>query len=378
MAIIDRYLLRQFIRTFLICYLSLTGLYIVFDAFTNLEEFRSSADKEGGVLALMVRHYGYKSILFFDQTQSLLALLSSMFTVAWLQRHNEMTALMAAGISRVRIVLPLIGAAGVVSGLALVNRELVMPQIREELVRKATDLLGDKGQQLAPRYDYETNVFFRGRETFRNEMRIRAPDFLLPLELSPYGKQIVAANAFYKPPRGQRPGGYLFEGITSPTGLDARPSLSLKDQPVLLTPRNTRWLRPGQCFLVSNLTFDQLTGEQSFRQFSSTLDLIRALRNPSLDFGADVRVTIHTRFIQPFLDMTLLLLGLPLVATRQSRNVFVAMGLCCAVVTVFLLFVIASQYLGASYFIRSASLAAWLPLIVFAPAAVAMLEGLWR
>ena len=39
MTIIDRYLLRQFLQTFLICYLSLTGLYIVFDAFTNLEDF---------------------------------------------------------------------------------------------------------------------------------------------------------------------------------------------------------------------------------------------------------------------------------------------------------------------------------------------------
>ena len=36
MAIIDRYLLRQFVKTFVICYVSLTGLYIVFDAFTML------------------------------------------------------------------------------------------------------------------------------------------------------------------------------------------------------------------------------------------------------------------------------------------------------------------------------------------------------
>ncbi len=32
-------LLNQFLRTFLICLLSLTGLFVVFDAFTNLEAF---------------------------------------------------------------------------------------------------------------------------------------------------------------------------------------------------------------------------------------------------------------------------------------------------------------------------------------------------
>ena len=48
MKIIDRYLLRQFIQTFLICFLSLTGLIIVFDAFTNLDSFLKCAGKHGG------------------------------------------------------------------------------------------------------------------------------------------------------------------------------------------------------------------------------------------------------------------------------------------------------------------------------------------
>ena len=39
MRIIDRYLLRQFVQTFLICFLSLVGIVIVFDLFTNLDEF---------------------------------------------------------------------------------------------------------------------------------------------------------------------------------------------------------------------------------------------------------------------------------------------------------------------------------------------------
>ena len=39
MRIIDRYILRQFVQTFLFCFLSLTGLYVVFGAFTNLDSF---------------------------------------------------------------------------------------------------------------------------------------------------------------------------------------------------------------------------------------------------------------------------------------------------------------------------------------------------
>jgi len=95
MRIIDRYLLRQFVQTFLICFLSLIGLFVVFDLFTNLEEFLIAGRNAGGVFSFIAQYYTYKTILFFDRTGGLLALVSAMFTVAWIQRHNEMTALMA-------------------------------------------------------------------------------------------------------------------------------------------------------------------------------------------------------------------------------------------------------------------------------------------
>ena len=41
MLIADRYVLRLFTRVLVICFLSLTGLFIVIDAVTNLDEFRN-------------------------------------------------------------------------------------------------------------------------------------------------------------------------------------------------------------------------------------------------------------------------------------------------------------------------------------------------
>ena len=54
-------------------------------------------------------------------------------------------------------------------------------------------------------------------------------------------------------------------------------------------------------------------------------------------------MAIHARIVQPLLDMTLLFLGLPLVVTRESRNVFVAMGICMVVTTAFTLVVVGMQ-----------------------------------
>jgi len=99
------------------------------------------------------------------------------------------------------------------------------------------------------------------------------------------------------------------------------------------------------------------------------------LRNPSVGFGPDVRVTIHSRFVQPILDIALLFLGLPLVLTREQRNVFSAIAMGGFVVGTFFSVVITCHALGSNYLL-SPALAAWCPLMLFVPLAVWMAEPL--
>jgi len=253
-----------------------------------------------------------------------------------------------------------------------------MPRCRAELSRRPQDPAGDKPQRVEKRYDCKTNVFLDGRNTFADRNRIERPEFSLPAPLREYGKQLIAENAYYKPAEGKRPSGYLLEGMQEPKNLDTRPSLKLNGQPVVITPRDAPdWLKPDQCFVVSDVAFDHLTAGGNVQQLSSTLELIQGLHNPSLDYRADVRVEVHSRFLRPILDMTLLFLGLPLIVVRESRNVFIAMGICMGVTTAFSVVVIGTQYLGAAAFF-SPPLAAWMPLLIFAPLATLLAEHLWQ
>ena len=167
--------------------------------------------------------------------------------------------------------------------------------------------------------------------------------------------------------------------MQKPKDLASRQSLRLADgRAVIVTPHDAPgWLEPDQCFVVSDVDFEQLTGSRAFRQFSSTAQLISGLKNANVGCGADVRVAIHSRLVTPFLDMTLLLLGLPLIVARENRNVFVAIGTCMGVVTIFLLVVIGCQQLGASLVLSPAQ-AAWAPLVLFVPPAVGLADGFWR
>ena len=374
-TIIDRYLLRQFVQVLVICFLSLIGLYIVIDAFGHLDHFVDYAEKNGSLLATMAAFYAYRAVMFFDRTSGVLTLVAVMFTVTWIQRHQEMTALLAAGITRTRVLRPVLVAAIGVGLAAAANREIVMPSIRHQLALDSKNLGGEQEALMQSRFDYETGILLGGDKIVPAARKIIGPNFVLPRQLDQAGKQITAREGRYLPAYGDMPSGYLLTGVNSPKALLKQPALLLDGKPVIMTPIGNDWLQRDQLFIVSGVSFEFLSAGATWRDFASTREMIRELRSPSTDIGADVRVAIHTRFIQPFLDTTLLFLGLPFVVTRTNRNPFIAIGLCLAVVTVFMLVVLGCQSLGWKGWL-TAPLAAWLPLIIFAPVAAAMSDSL--
>jgi lipopolysaccharide export system permease protein len=376
MFLLDRYLLRQFLQIFLICFSSLFGLYVVIDSFSNIEDFMRFAGGHGNLWAIMGQYYGIRSLAFFDRTSGILTLIAAMFTVAMFQRFSEMTAIQAAGIGKWRVLKPVVGAVIAITIAAAINREIVIPMFLDHFSRNAQDLGGEVGQNLYPHWDYKNDLIIRGQHTFANLQRIEKPTFVfISKDLNTYGKNLTANDAVYQPADGRHPNGYLFKGVTSAKDLAAKPSLAIDGQAVLLTPHDYPWLAADECFVASDVSFEQLASGIDWRQYAAVLDLIDGLRNPSLGLGADVRVAVHARLMQPILDINLLLLGLPLLLSRSNRNLFVAIGLCVALVVVFYLVVLGFQYLGTSYLV-SPALAAWCPLMIFVPLAAAMSDPL--
>ena len=115
MGIVDRYLLRQFVQVFLICFISLAGLYTIIDAFNRLDDFTGDEMTAGETLSMMGRYYAMQSIGFFNKTSGVLAMIAAMFTVTWIQGRQEMTALLAAGMPRLRVLRPVIVAGLVIA-----------------------------------------------------------------------------------------------------------------------------------------------------------------------------------------------------------------------------------------------------------------------
>ena len=375
--LIDRYLIRAQLQAFCIVFISLAGLTFVIDAFTNLEEFMLHAEKNGGLLRVLGMYYGYRLISFFDATSPIISLASGMFALSWLERHNELTALLAAGITRWRIAKPAILFTLFVSLLAIGNREFVLPSIRFVIARNAQDLDGQTQKNFEARYDHETEILFRGKSYQEALQRLESPSLLMPPLLAELGPQIDAANAVWEPAATEHPAGYLLRGVSRPPDIDSLPALKLKDSTVIYTAEDSPWLKPNECFVTSGVSFEQMIGSSNWSLYSSTMNLVDAISNPSLGVGADVPLRVHARFVAPFLDISLVLLGLPLVLGPSRRGVFVAVGLCVLTTVAFFLTILGFHALATSY-ILGPSFAAWAPLMVMAPLAAWRAQPMWE
>ncbi len=379
MLLIDRYLLRSFLWVWFICFCSLTGLYIVIDALTNLEEFLRIAERtQTNFVTVMGDFYLYRAISFFDRTSGILTLIAAMFTLAGLQRYNELTALLAAGTSKWRIVRPIVVAGACIALLAALNRELIMPAQRAKLTRTPQELSANKAKEFQRREDTWSGISLHGRQLDLDTETIIEPSFKIPRYLADQRSTWSALTANYEPATDEHAGGYRLRGVVTPKNVAAEPPLKLADKTIAIqTPLSAPWLATDECFVVSEVNFELLVDQNGWRQYASTTELIDALHKQGVGCGNDVRTTVHARLLQPLLDVVLLLLGLPLVLRGLNRNLFIAVGQCVFVVVIFLLISVSSQYLGSSYLVAPV-VAAWIPLLIFVPATVFNAEPLWE
>jgi lipopolysaccharide export system permease protein len=383
MTTIDRYVLQLFGKVLLVCFGSLAGLFIVVETFNNLEEFLELGQAKGGLFHVLQSYFAPRIFSLFDRTSALLTLVAAIFTLTWLQRTNELTAIMAAGISRIRVAKPLIIAAVVVSLFAVLNREAVIPHFGTDLVKTAQQWDGSKATMHSG-WDHQTGIYMSGAYLVPKDQRIVQPKFDVPASVFRANEasysfddevQLKAESAVYEQASDDHPAGFRFEKVSEPKNLERFSSVYREQQLIVAVPSDTPWLGKNEVFLPSTIDFYQLEVGDAMQQYQSTPSLIVQLRNPANNYGAGMRRLAHSRILQPFLDLSLFLIGLPLVVSRGDKNIFVAAGACLGVIILYFAITFTAVYLGDSSILRPYQ-AAFFPLLVFAPWAAWILPKL--
>src|SRR4051812_14399337 len=152
MRILDRQRYWAFFKAYVVCFIALVGLYIVIDAFSNLDEFAERADGAVELFQVMTRYYAVHMSQFYDRLCGVVGMMAAIFTVTWMQKNNELLAMLAAGISTQRVIRPVWVATIAVSLLAVLNQEWVMPRYASELQKTHDDDGTRMGQGSLSRY----------------------------------------------------------------------------------------------------------------------------------------------------------------------------------------------------------------------------------
>jgi len=363
MRILDRLLLWAFLKAYAICLVSLLSLYIVIDLFTNLEDFAQHTSGLLPVLQNIFRYYGYKVVQIFDRLCEAIVLLAAAFTVAWVQRNNELLPLLSAGVPTRRVILPVLAGAAMLIGIGVLNQEIVIPRIADALLTDRDDPRGEKSLVVAGAYD-ANGIHIEGAEAKRSGLTVKPFFVTVPESLTDSLLHIAATEAHYVPADSREPcsGGWMMSGV-QPATLENPPSA-------------LEQLDPGRFFLrTTDVDFDVLTRNRQWFMFASTNRLRDLLTRPDARRLAAIAVQFHMRLTRPILGVLLVVLGLSVILRDQNRNVFIGTGLCLANCALFFAAIFACKHLGDNEYFAPA-LAAWVPVLAFGPVTVASFDAI--
>lgn len=359
--LIDRYVISEFLVSYLIALVVLLLLRVMLDLFVEFDEFVKvkPGDADTGffvVLGKVFEYYWPKFFEYFRDFSGTTILAGAVFSLVRMTRNNELTAILACGVSLKRLIAPIVFLAVLLNIVAVLDQELILPRLADKLTRRHDEmrrldtitcwLLPDRDGSLLStfQYDPQSESMYNMHVIFRNEGRLTG--------------QLFAAKAVWDDSSDRwRLEGGRYKALGAGEG-GSLPYRSIE-------------------YYESDLTPDYLVLQRNsrFKRYMSSSQLNALLsRGLKPSEHAEAVSEKHFRFTDPIVNMAMLLLGLPLLISRQRSSTKTAVFLAFAGAGGCFVAVFISKLLAGS--VVDPLLAAWLPILIFLPLSVLTLEGI--
>ncbi len=359
LTLFDRYVIRSFLVNYVVSLTVLITLYIIVDLFVNLDEFTERDLPTFVIVRNIANYYGYNLFLYFAQLSGIITLVAATFTLARMQRSNELTAILASGTSLYRVAAPVVGAGLVLNTLWIVDQEIIIPRFAHKLARPHDDVEGRETYGIWFIND-RNNALVSAVQFYPRRQVMRRVVIMNRDENNTVTSIIMADQANWEPVR----------------------KVWVLDRGFLIDAREEQHLNFGRDIeldknlvttYASELTPKELVLRQASRwiNFMSIRDL-NALERREVSRRWTIAQVKHSRFTQPFANMMLLLLGIPFFLNREPRNVLISAALALGVCSFAFVLTFVMQNLPSTTL--HPALPAWLPLMIFGPVAVALLD----
>jgi len=393
--ILDKYVVKSYVWAYIVSFISMMMMVILFDFVLNIDEFFGKLGKEGGpqtvgeVAINICRYYGWHTTQYFAVLSGFITVIAAGFVLGRMSFSNELTAILASGVSLHRVMLP-VGIVGVILSLLLVvDNEIIMPALREKLVLQRADVEGKDLFEVAAYRDERNNLTCGVRfdpiegKIFGVTIIMRTPP---PRPGDPGTESrraarvlsmVHAETAQWVPDDDtEQTGCWKLEKwreVIRDEGLELAPDKPLpgREAPLVRIYRSS--MTPRSLRLHNNsMALDFL----SYRELDELVDQPQIPNN----MRSEIEVRKHLRITQPIVNILLMLTAVPFFLTRESRerkNLVMAAALCIGVVGGGMGFTFAAAqwafeqndpfwYLGG----------AWAPIAFYSPLAVLTLESI--
>ncbi len=351
MRILDRYIAREFLKILGMALAVFVGIYLIVDLFEKLGRFLEAQVP----VRFIVRYYLFSLPTILFQVVPVAVLLASLLTLGTMGRHNELLAMKMGQIGTLRIALPCLALALLVSGVALGLGQSVIPRASE----RAQDIMRTRVKKLpAIRLGRQNNIWYRARgdEFHQPFLHIGLADVgsrvlrdVTLIELTPQFapmRRLDAREAVWEQDGWVLVDGYMwmFSG-SGETQLDRfqRMAVGLAERPEELT----RVVRSPE-----EMSYDELK------------DYIQRLAQS----GVDVRrywVDLDAKISLPFASAVMALIGIAFGLRTGKTGVVVWVGACVPLGFLYWVLLSLGFSLGRGGVLPPLA-AAWLPNVLFA------------
>jgi lipopolysaccharide export system permease protein len=340
---LDRYVIREFLRLFIVIAAGIVALYIIINFFEQMNALIAKKPNPLHILEYYAYQIPYLSVLLMPVA----LLLATFFSLGEFAMRNELLAVKASGIDVLRTFVPILLFGAAVTGLTLwANMSLVPTGMERARETRAVKI--QKRQTARLRTQAENLAFFgTGRRFFffkRIDAKQSTGSEIIIMDTDTAGRVLRRLDAV----RGEyRQGHWLLYRVVErefKDGAEITSRHDKKDYPDITESPFELLKSPKE---LTDLTVSDLTQR------------IAALKRAGMEYYGET-VEVNVRYSFPFMNFIILLFALPLAASMRGVSRAWGFGISIMVAFFYWAFLQASRTIGDTGRMNPV-LSAWLP-----------------
>ena len=353
MSLLTRYIVKSYLRNFLLSLCAFVGIYLLVDSFEKIDNFVEKSLPA----SIFIRYFINSLPLFISQVAPLATLMAAFGTVGGLSRTGELTAMRAGGLSLFQITRPLIVTTFVITGLLFVSQEAILPTSTSNMNQIMSQQVKGKShpQRIRNRIWVRTgnSIVHIDRAVPRKELLQGITIFNLDENFQIY-QRVDAGSARYQNE------GWTFNNI-----------IRREFEPESGAMIDSQHHKTEQVeFNKKPEDFEQIDPGEWELNFSDLRKMAKKMQAEGYD-ATRLLVNMHAHLSTPFACVVMVLLGIPF-ALNRGRNSSLSFGIVISVLVGVVYFILHSVAMAFGYSgILPPFLATWSANILIG------LSGLW-